>query len=147
MNVEIRAAAPADEAGWRDLWQQYLLFYKAQVPEAATAQNWARCMDSASGMVMRLAILDGAVVGFAIHHQHYSTWEIGLDCYLEDLFVTDVARGTGAGRALLDDLVALCRARGNGRLYWHTDVGNIRARKVYDYYAKADNHVRYRIKL
>ena len=31
---------------------------------------------------------------------------------------------SGIGRALIDDLIAIARARGYGRIYWHTDETN-----------------------
>jgi GNAT superfamily N-acetyltransferase len=89
----------------------------------------------------------GKVQGFAVWHHHVASWHLANDLYLEDLFVDAAARGTGLGRALLDDLFALARARGFGRIYWHTDEGNARARSLYDSYAPADGHIRYRLKL
>src|SRR5690606_3087578 len=103
-------------------------------------------LDPASPMAMRVAEKDGELAGFAIHLSHPSTWEINDDCYLEDLYLDDRFRGEGLGRALMDDLVALCKERGWARLYWHTDENNKRARKLYDSYVEADGHVRYRIK-
>jgi GNAT superfamily N-acetyltransferase len=91
--------------------------------------------------------VDGVPLAFAIHLHHSSTWVAGDDCYLEDLFVSEAARGHGLGRALIDDLMAIARARGWHRLYWHTDEGNTRARKLYDSYAPPDGHIRYRLKL
>jgi GNAT superfamily N-acetyltransferase len=76
---------------------------------------------------------------------HEGTWVRAPDCYLEDLFVDASARGKGVGRALLDDLVALCKARGWTRLYWHTEETNATARKLYDSYVESDGHIRYRI--
>ena len=104
-------------------------------------------MDPASPLAGRVAVAEGVVQGFALHHHHCSTWVAGEDCYLEDLFVADAARGLGLGRALIDDLIALAKARGWHRLYWHTDEGNSRARALYDSYAPWDGHVRYRLKL
>ena len=89
----------------------------------------------------------GEMVGFAIHHNHPSTWVLGNDCYLEDLFLTEAARGKGLGRALIEDLIALARARGWQRLYWHTDEGNTTARQLYDRFTPSDGHIRYRLKL
>ena len=57
------------------------------------------------------------------------------------------ARGGGVGRALIDDLLALGRARGWARVYWHTDQGNAQARALYDSYVLSDGHIRYRLKL
>lgn len=143
----IRDIAAEDEAAWRDLWAQYLAFYSVDLSPEITNRTWARLMDPASPLAGRVAVAEGVVQGFALHHHHCSTWVAGEDCYLEDLFVADAARGLGLGRALIDDLIALAKARGWHRLYWHTDEGNSRARALYDSYAPWDGHVRYRLKL
>ena len=147
MALTIRDATPADETVWRNLWSQYLAFYKVDLTPSVTDATWNRLMDERSAMSVRLAEVDGEVVGFAIHHTHPSTWMIEDDCYLEDLFLTEAARGKGVGRALIDDLIALAKRRGLGRLYWHTNEDNHTARKLYDSYVKADGHLRYRMRL
>lgn len=147
MSVDIRDAAPADEAGWRNLWQQYLDFYEVVLTPEVTSATWARLMDPASPVKARLAFADGTMVGFAIHLHHPSTWVIGEDCYLEDLFLAPAARGKGVGRALIEDLMALARGKGWLRLYWHTDEENVVARRLYDRFVESDGHVRYRLTL
>jgi GNAT superfamily N-acetyltransferase len=147
MMVELRFASPTDEQAFLTLWQQYLAFYGVDLDPGVTAATWARLIDPASPVKARLASLHGQVMGFAIHLHHPSTWVATEDCYLEDLFVTDAARGHGLGRALIDDLIALARARGWSRLYWHTDEGNTRARALYDQYVASDGHIRYRMQL
>lgn len=147
MTTEIRDARPADEATWRRLWAGYLTFYKVDLPEAVTDHTWARILDPSSRVAMRVALVDGEMAGFAIHHFHDSTWELTPDCYLEDLYLDEKFRGHGLGRALIYDLIALARTRGWSRLYWHTDRDNARARKLYDTYATEDGHVRYRLAL
>jgi GNAT superfamily N-acetyltransferase len=147
MTLLIRDAAPADEARWRALWQAYLAYYRTDLAPQVTDATWARIVDPDSRMSCRVAELDGAVVGFAVWHHHLASWHVADDCYLEDLFVDPAARGGGIGRALLDDLFALARARGFGRIYWHTNTGNARARALYDSYAPADGHIRYRLSL
>jgi GNAT superfamily N-acetyltransferase len=144
---EIRDAGPADEAAFRDLWQGYLDFYRVALPPEVTAKTWARLTDDGSPVNARLAVSQGRVRGFAIHLHHPSTWVATEDCYLEDLFVAPDARGQGMARALIDDLIALARARGWARLYWHTRDDNARARALYDRYVAADGHVRYRLTL
>jgi len=147
MPLTIRTAQPQDEAQWRGLWAQYLQFYDVTLPDAVTLATWDRIIDPASLLQGRFAFDEGTMLGFALHHTHLSTWVSAPDCYLEDLFLTEGARGAGAGRALMDDLVEICRTSGYARLYWHTDEGNARARKLYDSYTPTDGHVRYRIKL
>lgn len=143
----IRDATAADETAWRGLWNQYLAFYKVDLAEDVTAHTWARILDPSSRVAMRVAEVDGTLAGFAIHHFHDSTWVQTPDCYLEDLFLDATYRGQGIGRALIDDLIAITKANGWSRLYWHTDRDNATARKLYDTYAPEDGHVRYRLKL
>lgn len=143
----IRDAIASDRAAWESLWQGFLAYYDHSLDPAITAHTWARLMDPACPMKMRLAEVDGVVLGFAIHQYHPSTWVMGHDCYLEDLFVAPQARGQGLGRALMADVQALARARGWHRLYWHTDQGNATARKLYDSFVPSDGHIRYRMTL
>ncbi|MFZ3359329.1 MAG: GNAT family N-acetyltransferase [Xanthobacteraceae bacterium] len=140
----IRDPAPADETAWRDLWSHYNAFYRVSIPEAVTARTWLRILDPASPIFARLAVIDGAVVGFCIGVLHDSTWTIAPVCYLEDLFVTPERRGRGCGRMLIADLVERARSQGWARLYWHTRESNP-ARRLYDEFAKADDFVRYRL--
>lgn len=143
----LRDAIAADETHWRSLWDQYLAFYEVTLGPGVSDATWARLMDPTSPVKARLAEVDGHVIAFAIHLHHPSTWVATDDCYLEDLFVAPAARGHGAGRALIDDLIALAQTRGWSRVYWHTDTNNTRARALYDSYVLSDDHVRYRLKL
>jgi GNAT superfamily N-acetyltransferase len=147
MTIDIRSALPEDETDWRRLWAGYLAFYDVPLAEAVTASTWRRILDPQSRLSMRVALIDGTMAGFAIHHHHDSTWVVGCDGYLEDLYLDPAFRGKGIGRALIDDLIDISKARGWERLYWHTNVNNVTARKLYDSYAKEDGHIRYRIKL
>ena len=147
MALDIRDAHPNDERAWRKLWDGYLTFYKVSLDPAVTDATWKRVLDPASPVAMRVAEKDGELAGFAIHLIHPSTWVLGNDCYLEDLYLDPKFRGQGIGRALLDDLVAMSKANGWARLYWHTDENNTTARKLYDTYVKSDGHVRYRMRI
>jgi len=147
VGLELRDLAAADRSDFLALWQQYLAFYGVDLPGSVTGSTWSRLMDADHAMTGRVAVLDGSVVGFAIHMHHASTWVAGDDCYLEDLFVTGSARGHGVGRALIDDLIVLARAKGWHRVYWHTHAGNTRARALYDQYTPHDGHIRYRLRL
>ena len=145
--LELRDLQTADRNAFLALWRQYLAFYRVALSDVVTQSTWARLLNAASAMTGRVATLDGVMVGFAIHMHHASTWVAGDDCYLEDLFVTDTARGHGVGRALIDDVIAIARANGWHRVYWHTDAANTRARALYDQYSLSDGHIRYRLRL
>jgi GNAT superfamily N-acetyltransferase len=144
----IRDPRPDDRPAWEALWQDYLTFYGIALPPSVTDRTWARIMDPGHRMKMRLALGEGdAPAGFAIHHWHDTTWSDRPDMYLEDLYVAGTARGQGLGRALLDDLIAIGRRMGCGRMYWITDEGNATARRLYDRYATTDGDIRYRMPL
>ncbi|MBI1171207.1 GNAT family N-acetyltransferase [bacterium] len=143
----IRDATPEDHDAWLELWQGFLDFYEEDLDPAITDFAWNRLMDPASPMQMRLAVVEGVPLGFAIHQHHPSTWVMGDDCYLEDLFVDPKARGRGLGRALIEDLMAIARAKGWHRLYWHTHHDNATARRLYDSIVPADGNIRYRLYL
>ncbi|MEO8241218.1 MAG: GNAT family N-acetyltransferase [bacterium] len=143
----IRDAVPDDRAQWAVLWLGFLTFYETDLPQTITDHTWTRLMDPASPMKMRVAEDAGTLLAFAIHQHHPSTWVIGDDCYLEDLFVDPAKRGHGLGRAMIKDLIALARARGWNRIYWHTNEDNATARKLYESIMPPDGHIRYRMSL
>jgi GNAT superfamily N-acetyltransferase len=61
---------------------------------------------------------DDVPLGFALWFLSFSTWEGVHGIFLEDLYVRPQARGSGAGRALVATLAALCLQRGYQRLEW-----------------------------
>ena len=63
-----------------------------------------------------IAERDGQPVGMALFFPHYSTWTGTPALYLEDLYVTPEARGTGAGFALMRALAEIAETRGWARL-------------------------------
>jgi GNAT superfamily N-acetyltransferase len=145
--ITVRAAVSADEPRWRELWAGYNAFYEADIPEAITQATWRKILNPAVPVFGRVADIDGRLVGFSNSVLHESTWESGPICYLEDLFVASTARGAGVGRMLLQDLVVLARQNGWPKLYWHTRANNITARRLYDTFTRADDFVRYVVRL
>ncbi len=55
-------------------------------------------------------------VGFALFFPNYSTWEGRPGLYVEDIFVVEEARGSGAGRAILEALARVAQDRGAARI-------------------------------
>jgi GNAT superfamily N-acetyltransferase len=79
-----------------------------------------------------IADADGAPVGFALFFHNFSTWTGRRGIYLEDLYVTPAARGTGAGKALLRRLARLAVERDCARLEWAVLDWNAPAIGFYD---------------
>jgi GNAT superfamily N-acetyltransferase len=141
----IRAAVPADEAIWREMWRGYCDFYQAQLSEEATNRTWKRILDPDSQIMCIVAEVDGQVCGFANCVVHENTWETQAVCYLEDLYVLPAARRRGVATAIIEWLRNAMRAEGWARLYWMTREDNLEARRVYDRFAQTDGFVRYTI--
>ena len=55
-------------------------------------------------------------VGFALFFPNYSTWEGRAGLYVEDIFVVEDARRSGAGRAIIEALARIAQGRGAPRI-------------------------------
>ncbi|WP_297510895.1 GNAT family N-acetyltransferase [uncultured Caulobacter sp.] len=141
----VRAVRASDEAAWRRLWADYLLFYGAEPPDEATDSTWKRLLSRDDPMFGLVTEVEGIVVGFANCALQGSSWSVRPTCHLEDLFVASDRRGAGAGKALLDELIARARENGWRAVYWHTQRDNVTARRLYDRVATADDVVRYTV--
>jgi GNAT superfamily N-acetyltransferase len=143
--TEIRPLAPSDESAWRDLWRGYLEFYETELPEEIYATSFARLVDPAvtdyHGLV---ALQDGRPVGLAHYIFHRHGWQVEDITYLQDLYVVPEARGTGAGRALIEAVYAAADAAGRPNVYWLTQTFNATARQLYDRVASATPFMEYR---
>ena len=79
-----------------------------------------------------LALNDGGIaVGYATWFHTYSTFLARPTMYLEDLFVLEDARKSGAGSALFEYVRALGAQRGCGRMEWQVLDWNTLAREFY----------------
>jgi ribosomal protein S18 acetylase RimI-like enzyme len=142
-DLEVRVARASDERAWRPLWDGYCEFYETELPSEVTAATWRRLLEPGEPMEALVVETGGEVVGFVNYVLHPTTWGIAQACYLEDLFVSPTARGSGAGRALIESVLERAQAQGWDKVYWHTRGDNARARGLYDSFAKADDFVRY----
>ena len=143
-NIAIRAIGAADRAAWLPLWRGYQAFYKVDLPEAATACTWARLTEPAEPVDGALAWRGDAAIGLVHHIRHRSAWTVGDYCYLQDLFVADIARGSGIGRKLIEHVYAAAKAAGCSRVHWLTHETNADAMLLYDRIAEKSGFVQYR---
>lgn len=78
-----------------------------------------------------IAEAGGAPVGLALFFHNFSTWTGWRGLYLEDLYVTPEARGTGVGKALLKRLAQIAVERGCSRFEWAVLDWNTPAQEFY----------------
>ena len=67
---------------------------------------------------VRLADVDGHVVGYVAFHMSFSTFLAKPSILIEDMYVVDDSRGRGVGVALFDSVVAEAATRGCCRIDW-----------------------------
>jgi GNAT superfamily N-acetyltransferase len=140
--VEITPFRPEDRPRWAELWRAYLAFYETTLPPEQFEDTWTRILQDTQihGLAARRG---GAIVGITHYLLHPTAWAAGPACYLQDLYVDEAGRGTGAGRALIEAVAQRARGQGAVRLYWLTQQGNAVARRLYDRLARDGGFIRY----
>jgi len=144
----IRPVERGDYERWLPLWEGYNAFYGRSGPTALapeiTAMTWARFFDTYEPVHALVAELDGSLLGLTHYLYHRSTTSIAPNCYLQDLFTAEEARGKGIGRALIEAVYERARAAGAPRVYWLTHHTNETARRLYDTVAENSGFIVYR---
>lgn len=140
----IRPLVASDEPAWRDLWADYLRFYETEVSKDVYDTYFDRLIGNDprdfNGLI---AELNGKPVGLTHYLFHRHGWRIEDVCYLQDLYVDPVARGTGLGRKLIEAVYEQADSVGAGSVYWLTQEFNYTARQLYDRIAKKTPFIQY----
>jgi ribosomal protein S18 acetylase RimI-like enzyme len=145
MAVSIRTLKPQDKEAWLPLWRGYLEFYETAVSDEVTEATWSRIIDP-TGPIRGFCAVDsnGKLIGIVHYLFHPVTWAVADRCYLEDLFVSPDARGSGAGQALIEAVYRAADEVGADQVYWLTAQNNATARKLYDRVAQITPFIKYR---
>ena len=116
-DIAIRLAEPADADLVLRLIRELAVYEKAPVAVVATEDDLRRHGFGPDRQFEAiLAFLDGEPAGLALFHARFSTWLGRPGMYLEDLYVTEAARGRGVGRRLMTRLAAIAIERGWARI-------------------------------
>ena len=147
-SVAVRPLRASDYAAWKPLWDGYNAFYgrsgPTALPDDITQTTWARFFDESEPVHALVAESGGEVLGLAHYLFHRSTIHIGLNCYLQDLFTVEAARGRGVWRALIEAVYERAQQAGSPRVYWQTHHTNATAMRLYDQVAEPSGFVVYR---
>lgn len=118
MTLSIRPAARADVPTILRFVRELAAFEREpDAVEATEAMLEAALFDEKAAEAV-IAERDGDALGFAVFFHNFSTWKGRKGIYLEDLYVTPEARGSGVGTALLRHLAGLAIERDCARFEW-----------------------------
>lgn len=115
----VRCARPADVPAILAMIRALAAYEREPDAVKATEESLMRSLFANNAQVFAHVVeIDGAVAGTAVWFLNYSTWTGKPGLYLEDLFVADTARGTGAGKALFKALAEEAERLGCARIDW-----------------------------
>ena len=139
MSIVIRKAERADCVRMMELVRELALYEKA--PQEVTVTQ-AHFEESGFGhnpvWWAFVAEVDGVVQGIALYYIRYSTWK-GCRMFLEDLVVSENARGKGLGKLLFDRLIEEAKEKNFSGMVWQVLEWNEPAINFYKKYnAKFD---------
>jgi len=144
-DFRVRALERTDRPQWAPLWRAYLDFYRAQWSDEIANATFARIFDALEPVHALVAERGDELIGLAHYLFQRSTWLLNPQCYLQDLYVDEAARGSGVGRALIAAVVGAARHAGAPRVFWNTHETNAVARRLYDAVAERSGFIQYRI--
>lgn len=142
--ISIRPVRPADREEWSVLYRGYRAFYEEADDDDKVAATWSFLMDP-DGESNGIVAVDsaGVLVGMAVWREFSRPLEADRGIYLDDLFVSPLARGRGTGEQLIQWLAGLALERGCSVVRWITAEDNATARRLYDRLAKSGPWVTY----
>jgi GNAT superfamily N-acetyltransferase len=128
--------APIDAAEFERLLPliaAYQRFYEVDEIDPERNRAFFRRFLAPSEDGMLLGARDGGeIVGYACLYWHFSSLAAAESVLMNDLFVSEAARGRGVGRGLIEASAAIARERGAAHLEWATAPDNLTAQRLYD---------------
>ena len=129
---------------WKRLWTGYLDYYETSVSEDIYTTTFNRLLgDDPQDFSGIVAEKDGQIIGLTHYLFHRHAWKVENVCYLQDLYVDPSARGTHAGRALIEAVYEAADRANAPNVYWLTQDFNETARHLYDRVGTLTPFIRY----
>ena len=134
MAITVRRATKEDCPRLLELVKELALYEKAPDEVTVTMAHFEESGFGANPVWWAfVAEEEGFIYGFALYYIRYSTWK-GQAMYLEDIVVTENARGKGIGKLLFDRLIEEAREKGSKRMVWQVLEWNEPAINFYNKY-------------
>jgi GNAT superfamily N-acetyltransferase len=134
MSITIRRAIKEDCPRLLELIKELAIYEKAPDDVTVTLEHFTESGFGKNPVWWTfVAEEDGVIQGFALYYVRYSTWK-GQAMYLEDILVTDAARGKGIGKLLFDRLIEEAKEKKFNRIIWQVLEWNEPAINFYKKY-------------
>ena len=132
--ANIRVATPDDVPAIRRMIRELAEFEREPDAVRTTPEQLRDALFGPDAVASTLIALDesGQPAGFALWYRSFSTWEGVPGLFLEDLYVSEAARGSGLGTALLSALARVVVQSGWRRLEWNVLRWNTDAIAFYE---------------
>ncbi|KJY22787.1 MULTISPECIES: GNAT family N-acetyltransferase [Streptomyces] len=132
-DIVVRTAGEADVETAAALFRGYLDFYEVDVQDADAPRAFLAERIAKDESLVLLADVPGAgTVGFAQVYRAFSSLTLTTAWILNDLYVAPSGRRTGAGRALLREVLRRARAAGVAGVQLETAYDNTVAQGLYE---------------
>ena len=131
--MDIRVATLEDVPDVGRLMAAFRSYYGVEIPDdASVTRSVQRIMETENAEYLLAGEPGQPGVGVAQLRYRWSLWTDSEDCWLEDLYLVDGARGQGLGRRMVKTAIDRARSRGCGRIELDVDATNAHARALYE---------------
>ena len=131
--IEIAPVSAAEFERLLPLIAAYQRFYEVDDVDSERNRSFFRRFLAPSYDGLLLGARDGdELLGYACLYWTFTSLIPAETALMNDLFVSEAARGRGVGRALIEASAAVARERGAAHLEWATAPDNLTAQRLYD---------------
>lgn len=141
--MEILQATMNELEDLAKLFDEYRQFYGID-SDISSAKAFLQLRLALKESVVFVAMEDGRVIGFTQLYPTFSSVALQRAFILNDIYVTEDARGLGVGKALMEQVFKYCEQQDARYVTLQTAADNVNARKLYEkLHMKQDEYCNY----